>query len=61
MSIIDNMIPLFNNPIAERIMNRYNINKNNLINDLQALKDNQAPSALTPENYSAMFKELDQF
>ena len=60
MSIIDNMLPIMNNPIAERVMSKFNINKNNLINDLQALRDNQPQKGLTYEN-SAIFKELDQF
>lgn len=60
MNIIDSMIPLFNNPIAERIMRNYNINKNELVNDLQALRDNRVDNTLTFGN-SAMFKELDQF
>lgn len=54
------MLPLMNNPIAERVMNKFNISKNNLINDLQALRDNQPQKGLTYEN-SAIFKELDQF
>ena len=59
LGVIDSMLPLMNNPIAERIMNKFNINKNNLINDLQALRDNQPQKGLTNEN-SAIFKELDQ-
>ena len=60
LGIIDSMLPLMNNPIAERVMNSLNINKNTLINDLQALRDNQPQMALTTEK-SALFKELDQF
>ena len=60
LGIIDNMLPLINNPIGEKIINAFSINKNNLINDLQALRENQPQKALTTEN-SAIFKELDQF
>lgn len=60
LGIIDNILPIMDNSIAERIMNRFKINKNNLINDLQALRDNPPTKALTSEN-SAIFKELDQF
>lgn len=60
LGIIDNILPIMNNSIAERIMSRFNINKNNLINDLQALRENPPLKASTSEN-SAIFKELDQF
>lgn len=63
MAIIDNMLPLINNPIAERIMKKCNINKNDLISDLQELRGNQPQNknaGLTNRN-SAIFKELDQF
>lgn len=60
LGVIDNILPLMNNSIAERIMSKFNINKNNLINDLQALRDNQPQQGLTNEN-SAILKELDQF
>lgn len=62
MEIIDSMLPMINNPIAERIMKRFNIDKRSLVSDLQELRGNQPQniSGLTNGN-SAMFKELDQF
>lgn len=60
LGIIDNILPIMDNSVAARIMSRFNINKNNLINDLQALRDNPPVKASTSEN-SAIFKELDQF
>lgn len=60
LGIIDNILPIMNNSIAGKVMSRLNINKNNLINDLQALRDNPPVKASTSEN-SAIFKELEQF